>query len=225
MTYKLLRIFLFVTLFSGIIISNLTYGDENFDPQFYNNIGTKGFFITEILKDTPAEKSELKIGDELLFLNDYAISDNNSFDKVFESSNIDEFKFTIKRNYKTLNIFIKPEINKKGKRKFGFSYILDSCLRDETISRYYKDYTFHKCLHEIDIERYDYLKKLTKSSKYYESYVFEKISIMKRIGNDFSRNPLVFDLKKSKKYLKEAYDLAKETKGEISNTSLYYYKI
>lgn len=225
MIYKFLRIFFyFVTLFSGIIISNLTYGDENFDPQIYKDIGVKGFFITEIFKDTPAEKSELKIGDELLFLNDYTISDDNSFNKVFERSNTDEFKFTIKRNYKTFDIFIKPEINNKGQKKFGFSYDVIPCVRDETISRYYKDHVFHKCLIDIDIERYDYLKKLTKSSKYYESYVFEKIAIMKRLGNNFSRNPLVFDLEKSKKLLKETYNLAKETKGEISNKSLYYYK-
>ena len=43
-------------------------------------------------------------------------------------------------------------------------------------------------------------------------------------GNNFSRNPLVFDLEKSKKLLKESYDLAKGVKGAISNNSLYYYK-
>ena len=117
MIYKFLRVlFYLVILFSSILISNLTYADDNFDPQIYKNIEAKGFFIKEILKDTPADKSELKVGDEVLFLNDYEISDEKSFVKVFKNSNIDKFKFTIKRNYKTINIFIKPEINKKGKK-------------------------------------------------------------------------------------------------------------
>ena len=225
MIYKFLRVlFYLVILFSSILISNLTYADDNFDPQIYKNIEAKGFFIKEIIKDTPADKSELKVGDEVLFLNDYEISDEKSFDKVFKNSNIDKFKFTIKRNYKTINIFIKPEINKKGKKKFGFSFGKDPCLRDKTISRYYKDYAYDKCLFELEIEKYNYLKKLSKSSKYYESYVFEKIAIMKSIGNDLSRNPLIFDLKKSKKFLNDSYILANEIKGKISNKSLWYFR-
>ena len=51
MIYKFFRSFFYlVILFSGIVISNLTYGDENFDPQIYKDIGVKGFFITEIFK-------------------------------------------------------------------------------------------------------------------------------------------------------------------------------
>ena len=226
MIYKLFRIFFnLLILFSSIFTSNLTYSDESFDPQIYKNIGVKGFFISEIFKDTPAHKSDLKIGDKILSLNDYTISDESSFDKVFESSNTDKFKLTVKRNYKTFNIFISPEINNKGQKKFGFSYDVNPCVRDKNISRYYKDYAFHKCLIEIDLERYDYLKKLSKSSKYYESYIFEKIAVMKRLGNDFSKNPLVFNLDKSKKLLNEAYELAKATQGEISNKSLWYFKV
>ena len=146
MIYKFLRVlFYLVILFSSILISNLTYADDNFDPQIYKNIEAKGFFIKEIIKDTPADKSELKVGDEVLFLNDYEISDEKSFVKVFKNSNIDKFKFTIKRNYKTINIFIKLKNNKKGKKKFGFSFGKDPCLRDKL----YQDII--KIMHMINV--------------------------------------------------------------------------
>ena len=53
-----------------------------------------------------------------------------------------------------------------------------------------KDQVYHECWHYINLDRYNYIQKLKKSSPHYENYISEKISLTKNryLRSSFSSN-------------------------------------
>ena len=203
--------------------ANLSICEEKFNPDLYNSIENQGFFIEEIVKNTPAYYSGLKKGDQIISLNNLPIKNYDEWSKIINEAESDDFTISVLRNNKILKFNLKSKLDKFEGRKIGFYSSKNKCFRDKNLS-FYKDEEYHKCENEIDLKKYIYLKKLSKSSKYFEEFIFEKIDVTKRIGNRYSYYSNIFDLDKSKKYINEALKIANEIEKKISNKSLWYYK-
>ncbi len=83
----------------------------------------------------PAEESGLKINDNIIYVEDIKIQNNETLENVIENSKGDDLDFIIERDNRKIEIEITPIKDENGDYKIG-AWIRDSCSGIGTISYY-----------------------------------------------------------------------------------------
>ena len=196
------------TIFSVFLILllickyEISYGIE-FNPEIYKGISNY-FFVEKVVKDSPAYNAGIKAQDRIVELENekrmLSADDAAFFFKKFKSKTINVKVF---RKNKIINLKVPPYTNSFG------ALISPRCTRNRDLN-YYEDLTARECRYKIELDQYNYLKKLEKTSPYFETYIKDKILNSKRIARDFLSIPSIFNFEKGIKIYTDALDLSQE---------------
>ncbi len=204
------------TIFSVFLILPLickyeiSYGNE-FNPEIYNGIRNY-FFVEKVVKDSPAYTAGIRAQDRILELENEKITSADEavfFFKRFKSKTVNVKVF---RENKVINLKVPPYIN-----SFGV-LMSPRCTRNRDLS-FYQDLSSRECRHKIELDQYNYLKKLKKTSPYYEAFIKDKILNTKRLARDFLAISSIYDFEKGIKIYTDALDLSQENINIIKERS------
>ena len=216
-------IFLF---FSVIFKTEISYA-EDFVPDIFDSMG-KVFKITKVAKDYPAFVAGVKVGDAIIKINDQKV---NTFDQIsyfINNSKSETINLKIQRKGQIIDFKLIPKITSSNYKLIGIS-LSNTC--DRTLDSqgnkidFTKDQVYHECWHYIDLDLYNYIQKLKKSSPHYENYISEKIRLTKSIGSDYLNIKSIFNFKKANEYLEETYNLSKENISIVKKKSTYGFQV
>jgi len=204
------------TIFSVFLILPLickyeiSYGSE-FNPEIYEGIQNY-FFVEKVVKDSPAYTAGIRAQDRILELENEKITSADEavfFFKRFKSKTVNVKVF---RENKVIKLKVSPYIN-----SFGV-LISPRCPRNRDLS-FYQDLSSRECRHKIELDQYNYLKKLKKTSPYYEAFIKDKILNTKRLARDFLAISSIYDFEKGIKIYTDALDLSQENINIIKERS------
>lgn len=83
----------------------------------------------------PAKESGLKINDNIIYVEDVKIDNNETLEDVIENCDGEDLDFVVERNHETIEFEITPIKDESGEYKIG-AWIRDSCSGIGTISYY-----------------------------------------------------------------------------------------
>ena len=189
------KIIVIIFLLSSLFFKMETSHGEDFDPTIFKNLDDSLYTaIDEVIKDGPAFVAGLKAGDVILEIDYKKIYSNKDISYEIQNSKSQTINIKVSRKNKIIDFKVTPKTNSENYKLIGI-YTGNKCAAPRDLvnkSSLIYDQVYLECMHHFELEKYNYLKKLKKTSPNYEIlypyYIKYKIKAAKNMGNAYFRN-------------------------------------
>jgi hypothetical protein len=215
--------------------------ENKFIPGIYYDISedyttiSNSVIIDYIRNNGPAYQSGMKIGDEIIMVNNKEVKNSlNAFEHV-RYSNSKIIKITILRNNQVIELNIKPnESIENGTFQYGHNlkvktlgYSFTSPCKNLSQSKFIDKKIYNKCKSDYYLRKLKYLNLINKNDDDYVQFVDEKIIILSQLGKVYlnsgrSTEGIILKEKAyelSSEYENQLYDIIKK-KGMWTSSAL-----